>query len=53
MNKENRLYDPKEIVAKGDVKPEEINSKFADILTMNLEYVLNSEKKEDWESAVA
>ena len=53
MNKEHRLYDPKEIVAKGDVKPEEINSKFADILTIDLEYVLNSEKKEDWESAVA
>lgn len=51
MNKEHRLYDPKEIVAKGDVKPEEINSKFADILTMNLEYVLNSEKKEDWAEA--
>jgi len=48
MKKEHRLYDPKEIVAKGDLKPEEISNKFADILTMSLEYVLNSEKKADW-----
>lgn len=51
MDREHRLYDPKEIVAKGDVKPEEISDKFADILTMNLESVFDSDKKEDWVDA--
>jgi hypothetical protein len=51
MKKEHRLYDPKEIVAKGDVKPEEISDKFSDFLTISLEYVLDSDKKADWVEA--